>query len=92
MPRASLKDLNPESPVYDSRKINVARLLAYPRILPPWLALIVHLSAGLPWTGFAALTYGAIIERGRGDAGSEAEGGDQTQTRHGSSILSGAIH
>ena len=42
-------------------QINLARLLTYAGILPPWLALIVNLSTGLPWTGFAALTYGAVI-------------------------------
>lgn len=42
-------------------QINLARLLTYAGILPPWLALIVHLFTGLPWAGFAALTYGAVI-------------------------------
>lgn len=41
--------------------INLARILAYCGILPPWLALILHVSTGLPWAGFAALTYGAVI-------------------------------
>ena len=40
---------------------NLARLLTCAGILPPWLALILHVSTGLPGTGFAALTYGAVI-------------------------------
>ena len=42
-------------------QIHLARILAYGGILPPWLALILHVSTGLPWAGFAALTYGAVI-------------------------------
>ena len=42
-------------------QINLARILAYAGILPPWLALILHVFTGLPWAGFAALTYGAVI-------------------------------
>lgn len=42
-------------------QINLARTLTYAGILPPWLALIVHVSMGLPWAGFSALTYGAVI-------------------------------
>ena len=42
-------------------QIALARILAYGGILPPWLALILHVSTGLPWAGFAALTYGAVI-------------------------------
>lgn len=42
-------------------QIHLARNLAYAGIIPPWLALIVHISTGLHWANFAALTYGAII-------------------------------
>ena len=41
--------------------INLARALTCAGILPPWLALILHVSTGWPWAGFAALTYGAVI-------------------------------
>lgn len=43
----------------DQRRL--AQLLTYCGILPPWLALGLHLGFAWQPAGFAALTYGAII-------------------------------
>lgn len=41
--------------------IRLAQYLTYFGIIPPWLALALHLTPGLSWAGFAALAYGAVI-------------------------------